>query len=168
MGNSRRLRWRSLPWVMPSNDAVFGAWEMPEIRLTRRRAAGTLARAGPGGLRAGPGCTFDMITRAQSALTQAGGWVGAGDAYAFWSGSVKVTWRVRSPVPRKTLSSRVPPRAAASASNRSSGVRAGWPAAATIRSPEESPLDAGDEPERPSQPAPAWVGQGEHRLADLR
>src|SRR5580704_5146765 len=173
-------------------------------------------------------------------------------------GSVKVTWRVRSSVPRTAFSSRVPPRAAASASNRSSGVLVGWPAAATIRSPgarpaqspghvtrgdgdaqpwrcrglaagerigaasqglvggdgkveafteavcvdpeqlpvgvqdratggagqqwggvleaagdapaagtAEGPLDAGDEPERHTQPAPARVGQGEHRLADL-
>src|SRR5262249_13420773 len=45
------------------------------------------------------------------------------------------TCRVRSSVPRTSFSSMAPPCAAWSASNRSSAVRTGWPAAATIRSP---------------------------------
>src|SRR2546429_210698 len=110
---------------------------------------------------------------------------GGADAYASWSGwplSPGITWMVRSSGPRpasqclirgygqvETLSKavRVDPeqlsrgvqdRAARGAGQQRSGVlqAAGYPAAARAA---ESPLDAGDEPERHPQPAPARVGQ---------
>ena len=49
---------------------------------------------------------------------------------------------LRSSVPRRTFSSRVPADAARSAVDRSSTERTGWPAAATIRSPEARPARA--------------------------
>src|SRR5262249_41064596 len=55
---------------------------------------------------------------------------------------VKTTCTVRSSAPRTTRSSRVPPCAPWSAPNRSSTPPTGWPAAATIRSPEERPARA--------------------------
>ena len=60
-----------------------------------------------------------------------------GRAYASWPGwpPPNATCRVRSSVPRRSFSSMVPPCAVLSASNRSSALRTGWPAAATIRSP---------------------------------
>src|SRR5262249_57108104 len=55
---------------------------------------------------------------------------------------VNSTCTVRSSAPRTTRSSRLPPCAPWSASNRSSTPPAGWPATATIRSPEERPARA--------------------------
>ena len=56
-------------------------------------------------------------------------------------------------------------RAAGGAGQQSSGVLEAAGDAAAARAPER-PVHAGDEPERHAQPAPAGVGQGEHRRPD--
>src|SRR4029077_3282326 len=73
--------------------------------------------------------------------------VGVGNADAVvhhWpsDSGVNTTCTARSSAPRTTRSSRVPPCAPWSAPNRSSTPPTGWPAAATIRSPEERPARA--------------------------
>ena len=141
----KRLRYGS------PNALAFSADDSPSSSFAGviRPAGEVVAQLGPGAVLVGVGDADGVVDQLPSVS------------------EVSATCTVRSSVPRTTRSSRVPPCAPWSAPNRSSTPSTGWPAAATIRSPEVRPARTAGTPARRGRAADLGRGRGRrHPRAD--